>query len=162
MANDTSKRTASRRSNGRRSATTRPTSPAFHILFGSLERLLEDLAGIGAPDRGTVRVARLSRRHMGEFGGTTFYGVAVTVRHEDEILSAWVVVDRETLDPSGRPFDETQHAEAIARWQNIHERIAALIAAKGYTVAEGVYLLPDACFDLGATCAAVKRATGPG
>lgn len=161
MSNNTGQRTSSRRSNGRRSAAARPVSPAFHILFGSLERLLEDLATVGAPDRGTVRAARLSRRQMGEFGGTTFHGVAVTARRDDEILSAWIVVARETLDPSGRPFDEAHHAEAIARWQDIYERIAALIAEKGYTVVDGVYLLPDACFDLGATCAAVRRPADP-
>jgi hypothetical protein len=62
----TSQHAASRQSRGRRGASSRPASPAFHILFGSLERLLADLASVGAPDRGTVRVARQSRRHQGE------------------------------------------------------------------------------------------------
>lgn len=86
----------------------------------------------------------------------------MTARRGDEVLSAWIVVGRDPLDPWGRPIDEARHEELVARWQNLDERIRTLIAGVGYAVAEGVYLLPEGCYNFGATCAALVRSSGTG
>ena len=131
-----------------------PTDGSVHLLFGSVEELLADLAASGGPEGGIVRVERLVRSQPAALGGTATFGVALTARRATEIsevLSAWVIVTRVALDPWGRPVSPTQAQEARHRHHEAQNLLSAFVADAGYTPRSGMYLLSEACYGFTAT-----------
>src|SRR5487761_2364215 len=63
---------------------TRPADGSIHLLFGSVEELLADLAASGGPEGGSVRIERLVRSQPAALGGTATFGVALTARRGDQ------------------------------------------------------------------------------
>jgi hypothetical protein len=125
-----------------------------HLLFGSVEELLADLAASGGPEGGLVRVERLVRTQPSTLGGTATLGVAVTARRANELsetLSAWVIVARVSLDPRGQALAPTQAQEAARQHHEAQRLISALVADAGYAPRSGVYLLRDGCYNFTAT-----------
>ena len=125
-----------------------------HLLFGSVEELLADLAASGGPEGGIVHIERLVRTQPATLGGIATFGVVVTARraHElSETLSAWVIVARVTLDMQGQPIVPAQAQEAARRNHEAQRLISALVADAGYTPRSGVYLLSDGCYGFTAT-----------
>lgn len=129
-----------------------PPEGGAHLLFGSVEEMLADLAASGGPEGGVVRVERLVRTQPTTLGGIATFGVVVTARraHElSETLSAWVIVAHVTLDLHGQPIVPAQ--EAARRHHEAQRLISALVADAGYTPRSGVYLLSDGCYGFTAT-----------
>lgn len=142
-----------------------PPEGSVHLLFGSIEELLADLAASGGPEGGIVRVERLVRTQPTSLGGTATFGVVVTARRADELgetLSAWVIVARVTLDPQGQPIVSAQAQEAARRHHEAQRLIRALVADVGYTPRSGVYLLSDGCYGFTATAAPLAASGGAG
>lgn len=142
-----------------------PSDGSAHLLFGSVEELLADLAASGGPDGGIVRVERLVRSQPAALGGTATFGVALTARRATEIsevLSAWVIVARVALDPWGRPVSPTQAQEARRRHHEAQNLLSAFIADAGYTPRSGVYLLSEACYGFTATAEPLSSLTQSG
>jgi hypothetical protein len=120
-----------------------PADGSIHLLFGSVEELLADLAASGGPEGGIVRVERLVRSQSATLGGTATFGIALTARRATEIsevLSAWVIVARVALDPWGRPVSPTQAQEARRRHHEAQRLLSALVADAGYTPRSGIYV----------------------
>lgn len=131
-----------------------PADGSIHLLFGSVEELLADLAASGGPEGGIVRVERLVRSQSATLGGTATFGIALTARRATEIsevLSAWVIVARVALDPCGRPVSPTQAQEARRRHHEAQNLLSAFVADAGYTPRSGVYLLSEECYGFTAT-----------
>jgi len=142
-----------------------PADGSVHLLFGSVEELLADLAASGGPEGGSVRVERLVRSQPASLGGTATFGVALTARRATEIsevLSAWVIVARVALDPWGRPVSPTQAQEARRRHHEAQRLLSAFVADAGYTPLRGVYLLSEACYGFTATAESLSSLTHAG
>lgn len=131
-----------------------PPEGSRHLLFGSVEELLADLTASGGPEGGIVRVERLVRTQPNTLGGVATFGVAVTAQRASElseVLSAWVIVARVTLDLQGQPLAPAQAQAAARRHHDAQRLISALVADAGYTPRSGVYLLSDGCYTFTAT-----------
>ena len=131
-----------------------------HLLFGSVEELLADLASSGGPEGGAVRVERLVRTQPTALGGTATFGVAVTALRANEIsetLSAWVIVARVSLDPRGQAISPAQAQEAARQHHEAQRLISAFVADSGYAPRSGVYLLSDGCYSFTATAEPLSR-----
>ncbi len=131
-----------------------PTDGSVHLLFGSVEELLADLAASGGPEDGIVRVERLVRSQPAALGGTATFGVALTAWRAmeiSEVLSAWVLVARVALDPWGHPVSPTQAQEARRRHHEAQNLLSAFVADAGYSPRSGMYLLSEACYGFTAT-----------
>ena len=138
-----------------------PTDGSVHLLFGSVEELLADLAASGGPEGGIVRVERLVRSQPAALGGTATFGVALTARRATEIsevLSAWVIVARVALDPWGRPVSPTQAQEVRRRHHEAQHLLSAFVVEAGYTPRSGMYLLREACYGFTATAEPLSAA----
>lgn len=144
------------------------SADVVHLLFGSLEDLLADLAGNGEPEGNIVRVERLVRSRSHTAGGTATLGIAVTARRVDEILSVWVIVARLALDPWGHPLSAAEARAAADRHRQAQQMLAAFVADAGFEVRGGLYLLSEGCYGLNASAAALasrpdtSRTTGTG
>lgn len=142
-----------------------PVDGSVHLLFGSVEELLADLAASGGPEGGIVRVERLVRSQPAALGGTAAFGVALTARRAaeiSEVLSAWVIVARVALDPWGRPVLPTQAQEARRRHHEAQRLLSAFVADAGYTPRSGMYLLSEACYGFTATAESLSAAAHSG
>ncbi|HZC04327.1 MAG TPA: hypothetical protein VE338_01690 [Ktedonobacterales bacterium] len=142
-----------------------PADGSVHLLFGSVEELLADLAASGGPEGGIVRVERLVRSQPAALGGTATFGVVLTARRATEIsevLSAWVIVARVALDPWGRPVSPTQAQEARRRHHEAQRLLSAFVADAGYTPRSGTYLLSEACYGFTATAEPLSAAAQSG
>ncbi|HEX8727497.1 MAG TPA: hypothetical protein VF739_02685, partial [Ktedonobacterales bacterium] len=142
-----------------------PTDGSVHLLFGSVEELLADLAASGGPEGGFVRVERLVRLLSTALGGTATFGVAITARRATEItevLSAWVIVARVALDPWGRPVSPSQAQEARRGHREAQNLLSAFVADAGYTPRSGMYLLSEACYGFTATAEPLSSLTHSG
>ncbi|MGH2502715.1 MAG: hypothetical protein ACRDID_09395 [Ktedonobacterales bacterium] len=125
-----------------------------HLLFGSVEELLADLAASGGPEGGIVRVERLVRTQPTALGGTAIFGVTITARRANElseVLSAWVIIARVTLDLRGQAISTPQAQDAARQHHETQRLISALVADAGYAPRSGVYLLSDGCYSFTAT-----------
>lgn len=130
-----------------------------HLLFGSVEDLLDDLRACGAPDGNVVRVERLVRTRVHQYSGTATLGVALTARRGDEILSAWVVVARVALDPWGQPVSRDTARQAGQRHRDVQRTLAAFVADAGFVPRDGLYLLTEECYGYQATAQITAQAT---
>ena len=70
------------------------------------------------------------------------WGVLVTARRGDEILSAWCVADQE-LDLR---VDRTRLAAALAKLETAQQQIQAAIRTKGFVPVAGAYDVPERAF----------------
>ncbi|MEO7075869.1 MAG: hypothetical protein ABI068_11260 [Ktedonobacterales bacterium] len=137
-------------------ATIAGASATHHILFGAVEDVLADLHEQGAPDGNIVRVERLVRNRQHTMGGVATQGVLITARRNDEVLSAWVVVGRLSLDPRGQPLDHERARASAERHREAQRVIGAQVADAGFAVRTGLYLLPDAGYGFAATSASLE------
>lgn len=129
-----------------------------HLLFGSVEDLLDDLRACGAPDGNVVRVERLVRTRVQQYSGTATLGVVLTARRGDEILSAWVIVARVALDPWGQPVSRDPAQQAGQRHRDVQRTLAAFVADAGFVPRDGLYLLTEECYGYQATAQATATA----
>lgn len=153
---------ASRMTRTTRGADHCPPEGSAHLLFGSVEELLADLAASGEPEGGVVRVERLVRTQPTALGGDATLGIAVTARRANElseVLSAWVIIARMALDPRGHPLAIEQAQEAARRHHEAQRLISAQIADAGYAPRSGMHLLSDGCYAFTATAAPLATAT---
>lgn len=130
-----------------------------HLLFGSLEDLLADLDVNGAPEENLVRVERLVRSRTHSVGGTATLGIAITARRMDEILSAWIIVARLSLDPWGQPLSTAEARAVTVRHREAQRVLAAFVVDAGFAVRGGLYLLSEGCYGLNASAAALAAST---
>lgn len=104
-----------------------------HGQTGVLWTLLARL-GWAAP---AVRVQALPVR----VGMLVVWGVLVTARRHGEILSAWCVADQTTL-----PVGSERQVKALARQDEVRQRIEEQIQRASLRVQPGCYAVPETAF----------------
>lgn len=120
----------------------------FCLYLTSVTDLLQEvrgckrfLAALGARKTATCPAVYLEARSVRQ-GLQRSWGILVTARRRDEILSAWCVVEEE-LDIR---VDKTCLAAALAKLETVQQEISAMIRAAGLTPVPGAYDVPEQAF----------------